>query len=195
MKTIRIVLAAAAAVLALTLGEKALAQPQGFGGGPGGGGMNFQNMDPQAIMKQIQQRLNDSYREQMDVTNDTEWALIEQRINVVTEARQATLSDGGGLGAMAGMLGMGGRRGAGGGGGGGMGGGLRALLGTSSPESEALQQAIDANAPASQIKGLIGKLEASRKAKLAKLAQAQEDLRAVLSTRQEAIAIMGGLLD
>ena len=202
MKKISLILVAAAAALTLMLGGKALAQPGGGGfgggpggGGPGGGGMNFQNMDPQEIMKQIQQRLNDSYREQMDVTNDTEWALIGERINAVTEARQATVSDGGGVGGitgMAGMLGMGGRRGGGGGGGGG---GLRALLGTPSPESEALQQAIDANAPASQIKALIGKLQAARKAKLAKLAKAQEDLRAVLSTRQEAIAIMGGLLD
>lgn len=144
-------LLAAAAVLTLMLGEKTLAQPQGFGGGMGGGGgMNFQNMDPQEIMKQVQQRLNDSYREQMDVTNDTEWALIEERINAVTQARLATVSDGGGVGGimgMGGMMGMGGRRG-----GGGMGGGLRALLGTPSPESEALQQAIDANAPASRSK-------------------------------------------
>ena len=42
--------------------------------------MNFQNLDPQQIMQQIQQRLNDSYREQMDVTNDTEWALIEHAL-------------------------------------------------------------------------------------------------------------------
>ena len=191
MRQIQKLMAIGTTGLTLLLGGKAPAQPQGFGDGPGGG-MNFQNMDPQEIMKQVQQRLNDSYRDKMDVTNDTEWALIEERINAVTQARQATMSDGGGLGAMAGMLGMGGRRGAGGGG---MGGGLRALLGTSSPESEALQQAIDANAPASQIRTLIGKLQAARKAKLAKLAQAQEDLRAVLSTRQEAIAIMGGLLD
>ena len=31
--------------------------------------------------------------------------------------------------------------------------------------------------------------------KLAKLTQAQEDLRAVLTTRQECIAVMGGLLN
>ena len=57
------------------------------------------------------------------------------------------------------------------------------------------RQAIDANAPASQIKPSIAKLQAARKAKQAKLAKAQEDLRAVLSTRQEGVAIMGGLLN
>jgi hypothetical protein len=193
MKKIQLILATAAAALTLTLGGKVLAQPQGFGGGgPGGGGMNFQNMDPQEMMKQMQQRMNDSYREQMDVTNDTEWSLIEERIAAVTKARMATVADGGGVGGMGGM--MGGRRGNPGGGGPG-GGGFASMFGQPSPESEALQKAIDDNAPAAQIKALIVKLQAVHKDKLAKLAQAQEDLRAVLTTRQEAIAIMGGLLN
>jgi hypothetical protein len=189
MKKIQMLMAIGAAALTLSLGGKVLAQPQGFGGG-----MNFQNMDPQEMMKQIQQRMNDSYREQMGVTNDTEWALIEERITAVSKARMDTMADDGGLG---GMMGLGGRRGGPGGGGpgGGMGGGFGALFGQPSSESKALQQAIDDNAPGSQIKALIGKLQVVRKAKLAKLAQAQADLRAVLSTRQEAIAIMGGLLD
>lgn len=188
MKKTQMILATAAVAMTLLLGGKALAQPQGFGGGPGGG-MNFQNMDPQEIQKQIQQRINDSFREQMAVTNDTEWSLIEERINAVTQARMATMADGG----MGGMMGMGGRRG--GQGGGGQGGGLRALFGQQSPESEALQKAIDDNAPTAQIKTLIAKVQAVRKDKLAKLTKAQDDLRAVLTTRQEAIAIMGGLLN
>ena len=194
MKRIQLILAVGAAALTLTLGGKALAQPQGFGGGPGGGGMNFQNMDPQEIMKQLQQRINDSYREQMGVTNDTEWSLIEERITAVTKAATATMADGGGTGGMMGMGGMRGGRGGGGGGGGG-GRGFGALFGQPSAESQTLQQAIDDNAPAAQIKTLIAKLQAVRKDKLAKLAKAQEDLRAVLTTRQEAIAIMGGLLN
>ena len=192
MKRIQLILAVGAAALTLTLGGKALAQPQGFGGGPGGGGMNFQNMDPQEIMKQMQQRINDSYREQMGVTNDTEWSLIEERITAVTKAATATMADGGGTG---GMMGMGGMRGGRGGGGGGGGRGFGALFGQPSAESEALRQAIDDNAPAAQLKTLIAKLQVVRKDKLAKLAKAQEDLRAVLTTRQEAIAIMGGLLN
>jgi len=193
MKRIQLILAVGAAALTLTLGGKAMAQPQGFGGGGPGGGMNFQTMDPQEIMKQLQQRINDSYREQMGVTNDTEWSLIEERITAVTKAATATMADGGGTGGMMGMGGMRGGRGGGGGGGGGR--GFGALFGQPSAESQALQQAIDDNAPAAQIKTLIAKLQVVRKDKLAKLAKAQEDLRAVLTTRQEAIAIMGGLLN
>jgi Spy/CpxP family protein refolding chaperone len=204
MKKIQLILATAAVALTLALGGKALAQPQGFGGGGGGGGggrggggfgggMNFQNMDPQQMQQMIQQRINSSYRDQMDVTNDDEWALIEGRINAVTQARLAATADTGGV---FGMMGMGGMRGGNGGnGGGGPGGGFRNMFGQPSPESQALQKAIDDNAPAAQIKTLIAKLQAAHKEKLDKLAKAQEDLRAVLTTRQEAIAIMGGLLN
>lgn len=182
-------MAVAAAAFSLSLGGKALAQPQGgFGGG---GGMDFQSMDPQEMMKQMQQRMNDAYREQMEVTNDTEWTLIEERISAVSQARMATMADGGGMG---GMMGMGGMRGGRGGGGGG-GGGFASMFGQPSAESQALQKAIEDKAPAAQLKTLIAKLQAVRKQKLAELAKAQEDLRAVLTTRQEAIAIMGGLLN
>src|SRR5665213_1675385 len=81
------------------------------------------------------------------------------------------------------------------GGGGGGGGGFASMFGQPSAESQALQKAIEDKAPAAQLKTLIAKLQAVRKQKLAELAKAQEDLRAVLTTRQEAIAIMGGLLN
>jgi Spy/CpxP family protein refolding chaperone len=202
MKNMQLILATAAAALTLTLGGIALAQPQGFGGGGGGGGggrgggrggggMNFQNMDPQQMQQMIQQRINSSYREQMDVTNDDEWALIEGRINAVTQARMATTADSGGLGGLMGMGGMGG----GGPGGGGPGGGFRNLFGQPSSEAQALQKAIDDNAPTAQIKTLIARLQAVHQEKLDKLAKAQEDLRAVLTPRQEGIAILGGLLN
>jgi hypothetical protein len=198
MKKMQLMLATAVAALGLSLGGSALAQPQGFGGGPGGG-LDFQNMDPQEIMKQIQQRMNDSFREQMNVTNDTEWSLIEERITAVTQARMATQADGGGMGGMMGMGRRGGAGGgvavAGGGAGGGPGGAFRTMFGQPSPESEALQKAIDDDAPAGQLKTLIAKLQAVHKEKQAKLAQAQENLRAILTTRQEAIAIMNGLLN
>jgi len=84
---------------------------------------------------------------------------------------------------------------AGGGAGGGPGGAFRTMFGQPSPESEALQKAIDDDAPAGQLKTLIAKLQAVHKEKQAKLAQAQENLRAILTTRQEAIAIMNGLLN
>ena len=180
----------AAAAFALSLGGKALAQPQGGFGGGAGGGIDFQNMDPQQMMNMIQQRINDSFREQMDVTNDTDWAIIEEKISAVTKARLATVADG--------MMGMGGMRGGGGfggGRGGAGGGGFQAMFGQPSPEAQALQQAIDSDAPGAQIHALLVKFQAVRKAKQDALAKVQDDLRSVLTTRQEGIAVLGGLLD
>lgn len=197
----------AAAALMLTLGGNAFAQPDpgGFGGGgpggPGGGGFGGGgpgggfggggNFDPAQIQEMMAQRINDSYREQMDVTNDTDWAIIAAKITAVTKARTALQADGGG----GGMMGMGGMMRGGRGGGGGGGGGMAAIFGTPSPESQALQAAVEANAPAGQIKDLMAKFQAAREVKKAALAKAQEDLRSVLTTRQEAIAMLGGLLD
>ena len=46
-------------------------------GGPGG-------FDPE----QMRQRMMERYREQLEVTGDAEWKLIEERINKVSEARR-----------------------------------------------------------------------------------------------------------
>ena len=67
--------------------------------------------------------------------------------------------------------------------------------GTPSPEAEALQKAIDDNAPTAQIKAALAKYKASQKAKQAKLVQAQENLRKVLTIKQEAQATLLGLVD
>jgi len=153
--------------------------------------MDFQNMDPQEIQKMMQQRINESFREQMVVTNNAEWTLIEERITAVTKARTAMMADGGGMMGMGGMRGGFGR----GGGPGGGGGGFASMFGQPSPEAQALQKAIDDNAPAAQIKTLLAKFQEARKAKQNALTKAQEALRTVLTTRQEAIASLGGLLD
>jgi hypothetical protein len=57
-----------------------------------------------------------------------------------------------------------------------------------------LQDAIDNDAPAAQIKGALDKYEASQKTKQATLTAAQEALRGVLSAKQEAQATLMGLL-
>jgi hypothetical protein len=179
MKKLKQLIAIATAALTLSMGGKALAQPQGgFGGGPGG--IDFQNMDPQQIVAMIQQRIDDSFRDQMGVTNDTDWALIEEKINAVEKAGMAIMADGGGMMAMRG---------------GGRGGMMQRFLGDPSPEAQALQQAVDANAPPAQIEALLAKFQAVRKQKQAALEKAQDDLRSVLTTRQEGIAVLGGLLD
>ena len=145
------------------------------GGGGGGGGGQF---DPAAF----QQRMMDRYKEDLGFTNDTEWSAVEPLVQKVSEARMEAFRGGG----------FGGRRGGqgGGGGGGGFGGNVPA-----DPDREALQQAIDNNAPAAQIKTLLDKYRASVKTKQAKLESAQADLKKVLSQKQEASAVLAGLLN
>jgi hypothetical protein len=58
----------------------------------------------------------------------------------------------------------------------------------------ALGFAIRDKLPDAEVKTRLERLRESRKESEAKLTKAQEDLRAVLSVRQEAIAVMFGLL-
>jgi len=145
-------------------------------GGPGGGGPGG-NFDP----AQMRQRMAERMREQFGVKDDTEWKLISERIEKVSDARR----DMGGRGGM-GM--MWGGRGGGPGGQGGPGGGQV------NAEQEALQKAIESNAPADEIKTKLANYRTSQKDKEAKLAKAQEDLRQVLTVKQEATAVLLGLL-
>ena len=66
--------------------------------------------------------------------------------------------------------------------------------GAPNPDADALQKAIDSKASKAEIKAALDKYVASRKAKQAALEQAQADLRKVLTSRQEAIATLNGLL-
>jgi len=176
----RILLLTAFAATVLTSGTiQAQNQPRGKG-----------NFDP----AQFQQRRMDMYREQLDVKDDAEWKLIADRITKVEEAR-AVLPRGGGFGGFG--------RTQGGGGGGtdpnGDAGGKRQRGGgrtTSAPmpEQDALQKAIEAKAPADEIKAKLERLREARKAAEAVLEKAQTDLKEVLSARQEAVAVMFGLL-
>lgn len=148
----------------------------GQGGGPGGGG----NWDP----AQMRQRMEERMREQFAVKDDAEWKLISERIEKVSAVRREM----GGRGGM--MMMMGGR----GGGPGGQGGGRGGAGGEVNPEQDALQKAIESNAPADEIKAKLAKYRASQKEKEAKLTKAQDELRQVLSVKQEGTAVLMGLL-
>jgi hypothetical protein len=63
-----------------------------------------------------------------------------------------------------------------------------------SEEQEALQKALTENADPQQVKDALTKYRASRKAKQAKLEAAQADLLSVLTPKQEAEAVLLGLL-
>jgi len=59
----------------------------------------------------------------------------------------------------------------------------------------ALQAAIDAKAPADEIKTKLAKVRTNLAAKKADLDTARANLKKLLSSRQEAIGVLGGLLD
>lgn len=153
-------------------------QRRGPGGDNANGGRG--NFDPAQMQEQMLSRL----REQLDVPDDAEWKLISERLLAVNEIRRAA---GGGAGGMRGAPGgPGGPRDAGG----------RSGRGgpSANPEQDALRQAVADKLPEAEIKSRLARLREARKANEEKLSKAQEDLRALLSVRQEAIAVMYGLL-
>ncbi|MFO1475608.1 MAG: hypothetical protein U1F98_03025 [Verrucomicrobiota bacterium] len=167
-----------ACALAVTT-PTAWAQDGGGPGGPGGGRPRF---DP----AQMQQMRLDRLHEQMDVKDDAEWNIIQARATKVMDAQREVMSSM--------FRGFGGRRG-GDNNGGGQGGGRGGFFGQPNPDLEALQKAIESNAPTEQVKAALEKYRASRKAKEAALAQAQAELQKVLTTKQEAVAVANGLLN
>lgn len=142
------------------------------------------NFDPE----QMRARMMERYREALEVKNDDEWKIIEGRITKVTDARREI---GGGFGR--GGPGGFGRRG-GGDGGNDQGGDRRRFGPEPSPEAESLQKAIEAKASNDEIKTKLAKYRESQSTKRANLEKAQEELRKVLSLRQEANAVLLGLL-
>jgi hypothetical protein len=137
----------------------------GFGGDRGPGGPGG-NFDP----AQFEQRLMEMTRKSLNLTNDEEWAAIQPLIQKVMDARRAV-------------------------GFGGMGPGGRGRPGSqASREQQALQKAIDDGAPVAQIKETLAKFRAARKDKQAALAAAQANLESVLNSKQEAQAVLLGLL-
>lgn len=64
----------------------------------------------------------------------------------------------------------------------------------SDPEMEALRKAIDANAPVAELKTKMEQVRTARAQKEATLEKAQTELRQILTTRQEAVAVSMGWL-
>ena len=161
----------------------ALAQPQDKGGDRGRGGPG--GFDP-ARMQEFQQRMMERVKEQLEVTNDAEWKVIEPLVTKVFEARREAATSG-----MRGMFG----RGPGGPGGDRGGDSGRSMFGQPSPEAQALNKAIESKASKDELKSAMAKHREARKAKEAAMKEAQENLRKVLSLRQEAICVANGWLD
>ena len=159
---------------------------QGGGRGGRGGGGNF---DP----AQFQQRMMERVKEQLEVTDETEWKALEPMVQKVMDARREVM-----MGGMGGMRGMGrGPRGgdAAGGAGGDQQNRRPSMFGEPSAEAQALEKAITSKASKDELKAAMAKFRAAKKEKEVKLKEAQENLRKVLTLRQEAIAVNGGYLD
>ncbi len=180
------VLVASSALLAGALGVVAQDSPP-----PGG-------FDP----AQMRQRRLEQIRQAFGVTDDAEWQVISEKLSQVMELRRAGRPPLGGPG--------------------GFGGpgrpqrppaaeapgnestpaeeapqppaGPPPPRGELSPEVQAVQKAIEAKAPTSELKARLAELKAARAKQQVELGKAQDDLRQVLSTQQEAIAVLYGLL-
>lgn len=178
MKLNRIITMWALAVTLALSATSLLAQDNNNGDQGGGQRRNRGNFDP----AQFQQRMMDNIRDQLEFTNDTDWSAVQPLIQKVMDDRRD-------MGGMNGMRMMfrprnndqnNARR--------------NPFFGQPNPDAEALQKALDDNAPAGQIKDLLAKYKTSMKAKQDALVAAQDALRQVLTTKQEAQATLMGLL-
>jgi len=157
-------------------------------GGNNNGNYARGNRDPAQFLERRMQR----YREQLEIQSDEEWKVIQPLIENVLQAQSQVRI--GGFG--------GGRRGgppAGGQSDAATGGGRRTGRAPrpdtpSNPDLIALRTAVDAKAPPAEIKSRLARLRETLKEKEAALTKTQEQLRQVLTARQEAIAVMDGLL-
>ncbi len=141
------------------------------------------NFDP----AQFQQRMMEGVKDRLEITDETEWKAVQPLVQKVMDANRSVMGD-----RMRGMMprrpggdnnnnDRGGRFGGG-------------MFGTPSPEAETLQRAIDSKASTSEIKAATVKYAEARKARQTELETAQNNLRKVLTPRQEAIATLNGLL-
>jgi len=172
----------------LAPGGKSLGQNDQIGSGQPGqaqrGSRQRGNFDP----AQLRQAMTDRYRERLEVTDDAEWKVIQPLIQNVLEARLAMSARG------RPSFGRGGRAA-----------GehnstapiqqvQRRSPTPENPAAEELQKVIDAKAPTPEMKAALAKYLEYRKAKQVELDKARDALRAVLTSRQEAIATLSGLL-
>jgi len=150
------------------------------------GSVQGQGFDP----AQFRERQLENYRERLDVKSDDDWKKIEPLVSNVMDAQRDAR-----MGAGFGGFGRGGRGGRGGGDGGDANNRNRNRVGgTPSPQAEALEKALDDKAPPDELKTKLAKFREARKEKEAALAKTQDELRKALSARQEAAAVLAGLL-
>jgi hypothetical protein len=142
----------------------------------GGNRGNQGNFDP----AQFQQRMLERYKQDLEITSPEDWQAITPLVEKLMTARREAMSGFGRRGG-GGPGGPGGRRGGG-----------------QPPEATGamaeLQKALDAKAGPPELRAKIAAVADETKTKEAALQAAQEALRKVLTTRQEGLAVVHGLL-
>ncbi len=120
-------------------------------------------------------RILDRLRDRLEVNDDDEWALIAERITQVEDARRALGSAANG--AIKDVD-------------------KRAVAGakTAHPERDSLRSAVGDRLPDAEINLRLARARDVYRENESRLRRAQSELRAVLSVRQEAIAVLAGLL-
>ncbi len=123
-------------------------------------------------------RMLTKLREQLDVTDDEEWTLIAERITKVNELRRNVGGAAGPKGAPLGDRKKSSAR----------------ADGSMQTEQAALRAAVRDKLPDAEVKARLARVHELHQQNEAKFAQAQAELRSVLTVRQEAVAVMAGLL-
>jgi hypothetical protein len=162
---------------------------------------NNQNRgDRRGNFEEFRQRMADRLKTSLKVTDD-EWAVLQPLIEKVqTKQRESMMGRFGGFGGGGGGR-RGGDNGGGGGGGGnagGGGGGDRGDRGdrAGSAESQALRTALENESTSTdELKAKLAALREAHKKSAAELAAARDELRKVVTVRQEAVLVTMGILE
>ncbi len=173
MKMNRTILLSAFALAASTI----LASAQDAAA-PGGGRQRGQGGSPEEFRQRMDERIKTSLK-----VTDEEWTVLQPLVEKVQTAQRAAMAGGG----------WGGRGGRGGGGGGNDG---AADTRPGAAESAALRTALESDSTsADDLKAKLAAVREVRKKGAAELVVARENLKKVVTVRQEAVLVSMGLLD
>ncbi len=151
---------------------------------PGGGQGGRQGRGNWGDPAQRQQMMMDRLKEQMEITDESEWKAIQPLMQKVMDAQRQVMGD-----RLRGLMGP--RRNADNNN---NDQNRRGPFGQPSPEAEALQRAIDGKASNAEMKAALTKFVEARKAHQEDLEKAQASLRKVLTVKQEAVLTLSGVL-
>jgi hypothetical protein len=180
---------------------------QGAQGGQRPGGGQGQDRDPEQMRARMQEMMDQRMKEQLGITGDDEWKVFQPRLQKVQDLSRQ-VNAGGPMAMFGGRGGRGGRGGFGGPGGRGPGGeqpqdrGSGARPGATDRELSAVEKAAqvlqDLATESPKADDIKAKLTAYRTAKeTAKkdLAKAQQDLKQIVTVKQEATLVLMGMLN